>query len=273
MREQRKRTRIDEELVCADCLVHCLKAKYGCTDVLVARSDADPPDFWITVDGKEFAAEVTSIVHQQGYRADCIKLKDQVMASSKSRGLLEGKYLLYVERDPMLARTGTPERHGLIQAAVSFIRATGGAQTTPEVLLLKDRHGKLTISKVSSRGASVGLMAVVGARWEGDVQDELRDLIQAAVHKKRGALERKGVPARCPRTMLLLYDAYGFGDLDDAQGALLKADGYDWFHSVFWAASFTDRPNELSPENPGRLGVFLYSRNRDWWQQPAGEQC
>ncbi len=48
-------------------------------------------------------------------------------------------------------------------------------------------------------------------------------------------LENKGVPEHCGDVILLLYDAYGYGEAEDARKALLKAHDYDWFHSVFWA--------------------------------------
>ena len=70
-------------------------------------------------------------------------------------------------------------------------------------------------------------------------------------------LENKGVPEHCGDVILLLYDAYGYGEAEDARKALLKAHDYDWFHSVFWAESFSDRPNELYPVEPGRTGCVI----------------
>ncbi len=104
----------------------------------------------------------------------------------------------------------------------------------------------------------------LGLKWEGEVQDELAELIQKAVRTKREKLERKGVPQRCRDSILLLYDAHGFGDPEDAKLALQTVHGYDWFHSVFWAASSTYRPNELYPEEPGRMGSFLYTKEDRW---------
>ena len=60
----------------------------------------------------------------------------------------------------------------------------------------------------------------LGLKWEGEVQDELAELIQKAVRTKREKLERKGVPQRCRDSILLLYDAHGFGDPEDAKLAL-----------------------------------------------------
>ena len=111
----------------------------------------------------------------------------------------------------------------------------------------------------------------VGLRWEGEAQADLARLIQDAVSRKRRKLE--SVAQHCRDIILLLYDAYGYGDADDAKIAFREVHGYDWFHSIFWAAaSFPDtrsltprvRPNELYPREPGRLGFFLYTKEDGW---------
>ena len=68
---------IDEELVCIDSLLHHLKENLGYLDVLVEREQNDPPDFWVTVSGQKFAAEVTSIVNDQAYIGLCENLDQQ----------------------------------------------------------------------------------------------------------------------------------------------------------------------------------------------------
>jgi hypothetical protein len=103
-----------------------------------------------------------------------------------------------------------------------------------------------------------------GSKWEGEAQDELAGLIQKAVSRKRSTLEKSGLPQQCRDIILLLYDAYMYGSPEDAKVALRRVLGYDWFHSVFWAASFADRPNELYPREPGRLGLFLYTKEDRW---------
>src|ERR1039458_7606933 len=75
---------------------------------------------------------------------------------------------------------------------------------------------------------------------------------------------KSGVPQQCRDIILLLYDAYMYGSTEDAKLALQNVHGYDWFPSVFWAASFADRPNELYPQDPGRLGLFLYTKEDRW---------
>jgi hypothetical protein len=235
----------------------------------VARADDDPPDFWVTIDGEEFAVEVASIVKGQEYHATCRKLAEAIGKASKERGVLKGTYALAVMRHPTLPKRTSPKWRGLVSQANSFIGANRGAESTREARLLEDADGHLGITKLSSQGATVELLGPTDGKWEDKIQDEIHELMQEAVANKRRKLEKKGVPSQCPRIMLLLYDAYGYGDTDDAQRALLRVHGYEWFHSVFWACSFTDRPNELSPEDPGRRGTFLYSKRETWWRSPT----
>ena len=172
-------------------------------------------------------------------------------------------------RRPKLPRHASSEWRDLVRLATSFIQATRSVASTDKYCLLKDGHGYVGIRKVSAEGATVGLLGPVEVKWEGEIQEELCQIMRQIIAEKRRKLEKKGVPDECPQIMLLLYDAHGYGDTEDAQKALLKVEGYDWFHSIFWAASFTDRANEISPQNPGRNGTFLYSRNENWWQSPT----
>ncbi|MGA2275020.1 MAG: hypothetical protein ABSH00_15805 [Bryobacteraceae bacterium] len=183
-----KSNRLDHENVSIDSLVHYLKERCGCQDVQhrkVARGD-DPPDFWLSIDGKTFAVEETSIAEEATVKG---------------------------------------------------------------------------IDNARRKGSTHGFL---GAKWEGEAQDELTALMQHAVSCKRSKLEQKGVPEQCRDIILLLYDAYGYGDAGDAGKALLRVRGYDWFHSVFWAESFTDRHNELYPHEPGRTGRFLCTKEGQW---------
>lgn len=257
-------SRFDEELVCADSLAHHLKTYCGCGTVEVRRESNDPPDFWLNIDSQEYAAEVTSIVIEQGHHAACIAFKDALKNSAISEGIIKGSYCLQVTMQPQIPRKNSTQWRDLSDKALSFIRDTSSEDSPQNVLLLDDNEGQLSIRKINSDGATVGLFGAPGAKWEGEIHLELQGLIQDAVTTKRKKLEKKGVLNQCPRIFLVLYDAYGYGDVEDVRKALMSTDDYDWFHSVFWATSFTDRKNVLYPDSPGREGMFLYSKTNKW---------
>jgi hypothetical protein len=173
--------RIDHERVSVDSLVQYLKQKCGYQNVQARKEQDDPPDFWLSIDGKRFAVEETSIADE-----------------------------------------GTIER----------------------------------IARARKNGMKSG---VIGSKWEGEAQDELAGLMQERVQKKREKLEKKGVPEQCRDIILLFYDAYNFGDAEDARIALQRVHGYDWFHSILWAGV-----DWLNPDTPDRIGFFLYTKEDRW---------
>ncbi|MFA5187664.1 MAG: hypothetical protein WC551_14380, partial [Patescibacteria group bacterium] len=81
-------------------------------------------------------------------------------------------------------------------------------------------------------------------------------------HFHSGAF-RKGVDKKCPNSILLLYDAYGHADAQDAMAAFRRIKGSDWFHSVFWVMPTWTLPG-CESERPRRRGLFLSTRRRDW---------
>lgn len=230
------------------------------------RERDDPPDFWLTLDGIRFAVEVTSIVTNQGYRANSLKLKQAIFDSAAN--LLRGRYILTLMDYPDIPRRNSKEWKQLVVKATSYIDNTRDTDTAPECMLLKNHEGSIAINKISGNCAAIGLAGPIEAKWEGEVEDELTQLMQTAVNKKRCRLLKKGVPNQGDRLILLLYDAYGLAESEDAQRALLKVKGYDWFHSVYWVESFTNKFNNLCPKQPGRSGIFLYSKDTTWWQIP-----
>ena len=135
-----------------------------------------------------------------------------------------------------------------------------------EETCIADEASVRAVDIARKKGATGGSL---GSKWEGEARAELTELIDDAVRVKRSKLEAKGVSQRCQGSILLLYDAYGYGETEDAKVALQNVPDYGWFHSIFWAASFSDRPNALYPEEPGRTGSFLYTKEDRWKAQPS----
>lgn len=259
--EDDTKNRIDEELVSVDSLKHVLSIRCGCRLVHLHREQNDPPDFTVIIDGEPFPTEVTSIVSQQQYHAQCDEFAKAIRAHADSLGVLSGRYAFAVSGFPGIPKPTSKSGRQLIDAAVAYIGATREQGAYPRVQLAEDESGRITIKKMMANGSIVGLVWT-NAMWEGESQDLLTLLIQQAVDSKRRKLARVGVGRR--RALLLLYDAFGYAEPQDAFAAMRHVDGYDWFHSVFWAASFFDRRNNSYPEEPGRDGLFLFSINPNW---------
>ena len=226
----------------------------------------------MSVDGERFAVEVTSITVEAEVAHDdkCTELKNAIKTAMGDCAGTTGTYALVVRGHPALPKK-QKGWHDLISRALCFVSTTQHVPSTDQHHLLEDGRSRLGIQKLRNEGATVGLVGMDGAKWEGEVVDELRKLMHDAVvkkSKKSQKLKKKVAPDACSIIILVLYDAYGYADIEHAQKALLQVEGYDWFHSIFWAASFTDRANKLSPADPGRLGDFLYSEDVRWWHGP-----
>jgi hypothetical protein len=254
--------RIDEELVSVDSLKHVLCTRCGCTEVLLRPEQQDPPDFTVTIDGKPFPTEVTSIVSHQGYDAQCQGFANAIHARAVSLGILRGWYIIMVSQLPCIPRPTSKKGRQLIDAAVAYIDATQQRGCSPEVQLAQDRSGKISITKMSANGSIVGFMWTPPAMWEGDIQNELATRIQQAVDAKKRKLQDAGISSGS--ALLVLYDAFGYGHPQDAVAAMRQVRGHEWFHSIFWSASFSDRKNVAYPAEPGREGIFLFSTNAKW---------
>lgn len=258
-----KPVRIDEELVCIESFAHFLKER-DYRDILIQRESDDPPDFWISIAGERYAAEVTSIVVDYGYHDLCSKLKEAILKNCEALGCLNGKYALVVMGHPKIPKRTSGQWRTIVEHATSYIRDTKNNQRAEKKYLLKDTNGNLAIEKLSKRGAVVGLAGPLKLKWEGEFRLQLSDIFQNRVDKKRSALERKGVRLECPNILLLFYDADGFSDMQTAKEVFQHVKRFDYFHSVYWAASFAARQNELYPGSPGRKGCFLYSKISEW---------
>jgi hypothetical protein len=260
--EDNANRRIDEELDSVDSLKHVLSTRCGCKLVDIHREQNDPPDFTVMIDGVLFPTEVTSIVSRQKYHAHCGEFAKAVCDRADSLGILSGKYAFIVSHLPHIPIPNSKNGRQLIDAAVSYVDATREQDASPKIQLAHSESGEISIEKVSAIGSIVYIVWTPPGMREGETQNQLALLIQQAVDDKKRKLQVVGIGSR--RALLLLYDAFGYADPQDAVAAIQQVYGYDWFHSIFWAASFFDRKNISYPEEPGREGFFLFSCNPSW---------
>ena len=260
--EDNANLRIDEELVAVDSLKHVLSTRCGCKSVYLEREQNDPPDFTVMIEGESFPTEVTSIVWRQQYHAQCSEFAKAICDRADALGILSGSYAFTTSRFPRIPRPTSKNGRQLIDAAVAYVDATREQGACPEVQLAQDESGKISIEKVSANGSIVGVVWTPPGTREGETQNQLALLIQKAVDDKRRKLQGAGIVSR--RVLLVLYDAFGYAEPNDAVTAIQQVHGYDWFHSIFWAASFFDRKNTSYPREPGREGLFLFSSNPKW---------
>jgi len=266
MTKKRAAGRIDEELVCFDSFVQRLREIDSSQEITFYRvpKSKHPPDFRVTIAGVKYAVEVTSIVTGADYDDWCKKLLETIRSESETNNTMKGTYALTIVGRPDIPRRGTTHWRKLVSTAATKIREMSDAPCGAESCLLRDANGYavMVIQKTSAQGSTIRRMPAM--KWEGEVQEELSRLIKERIEAKRKGLERKRILDQCPNVILLLHDAYLYCQVDDVKRAFLNVQGYEWLHSIFIAMSFSDRPNILYPNTPGRRGMFLYSKNKQW---------
>jgi len=262
MTKRKASGRINEEHVCIDSFIqHLIEIGSGQGILYCDNSEnrLDPPDFWVKISGVIYAVEVTSITDYD-YEALCTKFFKNIRSEFATSDAIKGTYSLHVIGRPRIPKKGTSDWKTLISTIATSIQDMSDAPCRTEHYIVKDKNGRVGISKLSDQGAKI-FLPMLGAKWGGKIRAQLSQLIKERLKAKRKRLEKKGVLDHCKNVILLLYDAYDYSNIEYIQEALSKVQDYDWLHSIFIALSSSDTLNKLYPNSPGRKGVFLYSRN------------
>jgi hypothetical protein len=203
-------------------------------------------------------------VTDQNYRAQCQRLHREVRDECRARGIGGNYFMVTMRRPDILSHRKRRHWEALVANCVSQVERMASTPGRQEVTILGDIGGNLTISKESDAGGLFEFVPFPMLKYDVDLKCELADLIGVAIIAKRDKLNKRGVLSSCPNVILGLYDAHNISYVHVAKEAFDMLQGFEWLHSVYWAACFADRPNILYPNSPGRAGVFLYSKNEGW---------
>jgi hypothetical protein len=257
--------RIDEELVTIDSCRHLLMTCCGATVPPPTRIKDDPPDFEMIVDGHVHPAEVTSIAVTADIarHAQSKSFQRLVQRRAAASGSLSGTYAIVFTRNIQPPLPNSPSGKQLMVDALQYVHGTKDhVEAVAATLLTDDNGGTISIKKGSNTDAKIGAAIIDAAQWGGETVANVASLIQERVDEKLRTLANHDVDAT--NTFLLLYDAHGYADADMIAEAFDSVANYGSFHSVYVALSFTDRPNDLCPDEPGREGFFVFSRDANW---------
>ena len=263
--------KIDEELICIDSFVQYLQRNIGLKKIQVGRVEKgkDPPDFWVIIENVKYAVEVTSIVFDYDYEALCQGFEKEIENEAKKEKLLKGNYALIIRGKPEIPKRMSKGRKVLLDKAIAYICDTASQPSAIRQKIFEKAGRYIALEKLSDTNACVGLVGYIGTKWEKEAKEELFQLIQERVIQKIATLEKNVDSEFHNNLILLLYDAYGFCGGQGAREVCQRVQEIDKFHSIFWAASFSNKPNILYPNCPGRSGCFLFSKNNKWVEATA----
>ncbi len=266
-RKYKNSNRIDEEQLCMNCFVGYLKYKIGCREIQAKREPKDPPDYWLKVDDKKFAVEVTILTKNAGYFPRCKRLAKAIEMEAKDNGWLCGKYILDILGGPEIPKRDSLAWKEIVKESLSYIYQTMNLSGADKKILKRDSKGVLGMEKLSNNGAYVATLGS-NAKFEGQIQEELREIIQKSISMKRNILQ--GFLSYCSEIILLFYDAYIYADIMDVRRAFKEIEGIDLFHSIYWVQGLKRNTKKSSNENIYSRGYFLFSKDKSWFEQ-SGE--
>lgn len=228
----------------------------------VWRQGEDPPDYYLTLGGREFAVEVTSLMlalntdsrslPYRAYIASANKITKTVESRAIGQGILSGTYVTSF-RGPF---DDFGKIRGLVEkAALNYISDTRDLTKALYQDILPQGRTGCGIQKAHGKSDKVtcGMSSLGWLKWEGEIQAEASTLLRNAASTKRRKLEGVALPK-----ILLLLNRYPFGGprlYKECVRSSEMARLMECFHSVFVVQNEED-------------GCFLHTREQAWQWNP-----
>ncbi len=207
------------------------------------RSQA--PDFWLTLGERRFAVEVTQVMEPldigsrtttgRGARAALDRAVRELRGGAQAAGLLRGFYHIHVCPLPDL-RAVLPE---LQRRLFEYLQVTANSSAAERKKLWRGSRGQCwSVEKIHEGSPALAeSMSLGDAKWEGEVREELPQLLA-----ERLADKREKVRTIREEVILLLVDAYHYADSPDWLQAIGNLDA-SRFHTV--ARVFSDHDCQI----------------------------
>ncbi len=216
------------------------------------KQEDEPPDWYLTIGDVRYAIEATSIVD---YVAEfdpplsiatiSISLSnfvDRVEKYAKSKGPLNGVYIFSLSPIPNFRK----QKQRIFKEAISYIDRTRNLESANKFFLGDVGYHSLSIGKIKSDRDFVDKIISLGAKFEGQAQNELQSLLCVTLERKAKLLREIGEPI-----ILLILDAFAFTNLTDWGETISKISIPSELFSVFQTFS-------------GKQAHLLFTRN-SWW--------
>ena len=220
----------------------------------------EPPDYVLTLENSQYAVEVTDIMEKvsvgskspQSHAAISRflqkKIASEVEAIAKTSGYLRGEYLVSFST-PIgnLSLVWNEIQKELLE----YIRNTGSLDEAPmkivfERHLPEQRPQQCGIRKVSSKKDRIFSGGPVWAKWEGESEISLCNLLIESMKTKDDKLKEITLPK-----ILLLLDEFVFADVETYDKCVSRSLPLHPFYTVF-----------VVQDN--KRGFVLYSENSNW---------
>jgi hypothetical protein len=219
----------------------------------------EPPDYFLSVDKKIYAVEVTILMQKVdvgakedlpiGIVRDLLRkfVAEEVESVAKKDGLLKGSYLVSFSK-PIIDFVNI--KSTIQSKLLSYISATQAQSSdSPRVVYERGRQ-KCYIEKMHNEENKVIMGGPVVSRWEDEAFMEVRQLLNDRLKEKQYRLRNINFPK-----ILLLHNKYHFTGVEVYKACISMVSSLHAFHTIF----IVERGSE---------GQVLFSLDLTWMPSP-----
>jgi hypothetical protein len=205
---------------------------------------AEPPDYYLSVNDKKYAVEVTILIQKMGVGAknhlpvgiirDLLDkfVKEEVELVAREGGYLRGAYLVSFSK-PI---TNFSEVKGQMKTQLlSYISETLTVSKASPKVIYKNSKEECKIEKLHSKDDKVVMGGPFILKWEGEVLAEAEQILNERLEEKKYRLRNI-----CLSKILLLHDKYLFANRETYKACISEAPYIHSFHTVFVTGSLVE---------------------------------
>jgi hypothetical protein len=212
-------------------------AKISWEDVPQKR---EPPDWYVTLDDAQFAVEATTIYDFLTVTASTKMsaalvsaalqsfIKKDVEQQGRAAGILRGTYNVTLAPIPNLSE----HRAELARRFLEYIEQTKNDEKADLYSLGYVQNSQITIQKIHCQKDSVMAGILMGVKWEGEAQEDLKDGLSKALADKNYKLRNVSAPK-----ILLLEDNFIYSFMAEWASAISQCDDKTSFECILRIAS------------------------------------
>lgn len=195
----------------------------------------EPPDYYVTLDGKKYAVEVTTLMETISVgRRDLPQIAivqslwsfvDEVEATAKRYGCLNGTYVVgFIEPIDNFGSVKDEIQERLLE----YVERTQHVDAAPEKTVFGYGSQQCWIEKVHGLSDQILKGGPTNVKWEGEAAIEICNLLKERLNDKRYKLRNVLKPK-----ILLLYDHYRFANQSMFKACVDGGVKVASFHTVF----------------------------------------
>jgi hypothetical protein len=247
----------EDEEHCKEVFNTFLKQYYRDVDIIWTPGDMNkPPDYFLSLHHDKYVVEITSVIEKTTLDN---KIVDHIAIDKSIKKFIEGIRKDAIEKGFLkgayIVRYKPITDFGKYKQAIStrirdYLQRTQHCFFAAEDEIFSKGHNSWYIYKLQSDRTYLSVTSG-DAKWKGEAEDELCNLINIALQKKVNKLKNISLPK-----ILLLNDRFVWINAGEWPKYISKLNYMDYFHTIFLISDKS-------------TNIILHSVTRSWLDIPA----